>query len=585
MNEIKCPHCGEVFKVDASGYADIVKQVRDAEFSCDLDERVKAVQREGEQALELERSRSTAALQKAESQRNAQLVDQKNAAAQQLAQEVAKRDAELAELRAKLEGAAAERESASQRAAVEARANAQKENAELQREIDALKAELNHKADEAKIAEAAVRNATQHDLAARDAQIAELQAKLAAADRAQEMALATAAAEAQRKLDAAHNEADRRLSDYQTEVREKFSNAKVQSEREAEGLRARLREQELAAKMELSEAVAAAERERDEARAKLTSELAVRDSREEQAKAAHELELAQAKRASDELIRYKDEEIERLKDMKVRLSTKMVGESLEQHCETEFNRLRMTAFPNAYFEKDNDASEGTKGDFIFRECDASGNEVISIMFEMKNENDETATKHKNEDFFKKLDHDRRQKGCEYAVLCTLLEPESELYNAGIVDVSYRYEKMYVIRPQFFIPMITLLRNAAMGSLRYKQELAEYKQQNIDVTNFEAKMDKFKDGFSRNYNLASKQFESAIKEIDAAIKQLEKTKDDLRRSTENLRLAHNKADELTIRKLTWGNKTMKVAFDEARGTATETNDEPAEADSYEVEDAE
>ena len=198
------------------------------------------------------------------------------------------------------------------------------------------------------------------------------------------------------------------------------------------------------AKMNLSEAVAAAERERDEARAKLTSELAVRDSREEQAKAAHELELAQAKRASDDLIRYKDEEIERLKDMKVRLSTKMVGESLEQHCETEFNRLRMTAFPNAYFEKDNDASGGTKGDFIFRECDASGNEVISIMFEMKNENDETATKHKNEDFFKKLDHDRRQKGCEYAVLCTLLEPESELYNAGIVDVSYRYEKMYLL---------------------------------------------------------------------------------------------------------------------------------------------
>lgn len=585
MNEIKCPHCGEVFKVDASGYADIVKQVRDAEFSRDLDERVKAVQREGEQALELERSRSTAALQKAESQRNAQLVDQKNAAAQQLAQEVAKRDAELAELRAKLEGAAAERESASQRAAVEARANAQKENAELQREIDALKAELNHKADEAKIAEAAVRNATQHDLAARDAQIAELQAKLAAADRAQEMALATAAAEAQRKLDAAHNEADRRLSDYQTEVREKFSNAKVQSEREAEGLRARLREQELAAKMELSEAVAAAERERDEARAKLTSELAVRDSREEQVKAAHELELAQAKRASDDLIRYKDEEIERLKDMKVRLSTKMVGESLEQHCETEFNRLRMTAFPNAYFEKDNDASEGTKGDFIFRECDASGNEVISIMFEMKNENDETATKHKNEDFFKKLDHDRRQKGCEYAVLCTLLEPESELYNAGIVDVSYRYEKMYVIRPQFFIPMITLLRNAAMGSLRYKQELAEYKQQNIDVTNFEAKMEKFKNDFGRNYEIASRKFQTAIDGIDKTIIHLQKTKEALLSSENNLRLANKKADDLTIRKLTWGNKTMKAAFDEARGAATETNDEPAEADSYEVEDTE
>lgn len=509
MNEIKCPHCGEVFKVDASGYADIVKQVRDAEFSRDLDERVKAVQREGEQALELERSRSTAALQQAESQRNAQLVEQKNTADQKLAQEVAKRDAELAEL----------------------------------------------------------------------------QAKLAAADKAQEMALAAAAAESQRELDAARSEAERALADYRAKVQEKFSAAKAQSEQEAEGLRAQLREQELMAKMNLSEAVAAAERERDEARAKLTSELAVRDSREEQAKAAHELELAQAKRASDDLIRYKDEEIERLKDMKVRLSTKMVGESLEQHCETEFNRLRMTAFPNAYFEKDNDASEGTKGDFIFRECDASGNEVISIMFEMKNENDETATKHKNEDFFKKLDHDRRQKGCEYAVLCTLLEPESELYNAGIVDVSYRYEKMYVIRPQFFIPMITLLRNAAMGSLRYKQELAEYKQQNIDVTNFEAKMEKFKNDFGRNYEIASRKFQTAIDEIDKTISHLQKTKEALLSSENNLRLANKKADDLTIRKLTWGNKTMKAAFDEARGAATETNDEPAEADSYEVEGAE
>lgn len=592
MNEIKCPHCGEVFKVDASGYADIVKQVRDTEFSHDLDERVKAVQREGERALELERSRSAAALQKAESQRNAQLVEQKNAAAQQLAQEVAKRDAELAELRAKLEGAAAERESASQRAAVEARADAQKENAELQREIDSLRAQLGRKDDEAKLAESAVRNAAQSDLAARDAQIAELQAKLAAADKAQEMALAAAAAESQRALDAARSEAERTFADYQAKVQEKFSAAKAQSEQEAEGLRAQLREQELTAKMNLSEAVAAAERERDEARAKLTSELAVRDSREEQAKAAHELELAQTKRANEELIRYKDEEIERLKDMKVRLSTKMVGESLEQHCETEFNRLRMTAFPNAYFEKDNDASEGTKGDFIFRECDASGNEIISIMFEMKNENDETATKHKNEDFFKKLDHDRTQKGCEYAVLVTLLEPESELYNAGIVDVSYRYPKMYVIRPQFFIPMITLLRNAAMNSLTYKQELELARRQNIDVTNFEAKMEEFKTGFARNYDLASRKFQTAIDEIDKTISHLQKTKEALLSSENNLRLANNKAEELTIRKLTWHNKTMKAKFDEARtaaeeaardGVSIEAADgaEPDPADSYEV----
>lgn len=584
MNEIKCPHCGEVFKVDASGYAEIVKQVRNAEFSRDLDERVKAVQREGEQALELERSRSTAALQRQSLSATLNLPS--------------RRTLQLNSWHKRLPSAMPSFPSCapSSRALPQsARAQA---SARRLRPVPTLKGErraparnrqlacaAGRKDDEVKLAESAARNAAQNDVAARDAQIAELQAKLAAADKAQEMALAAAAAESQRELDATRSEAERTLTDYRAKVQEKFSAAKVQSEQEAEGLRAQLREQELRAKMNLSEAVAAVERERDEARAKLTSELAVRDSREEQAKAAHELELAQAKRASDDLIRYKDEEIERLKDMKVRLSTKMVGESLEQHCETEFNRLRMTAFPNAYFEKDNDASEGTKGDFIFRECDASGNEIISIMFEMKNENDETATKHKNEDFFKKLDHDRRQKGCEYAVLCTLLEPESELYNAGIVDVSYRYEKMYVIRPQFFIPMITLLRNAAMGSLRYKQELAEYKQQNIDVTNFEAKMEKFKDGFSRNYNLASKQFESAIKEIDAAIKQLEKTKDDLRRSTENLRLAHNKADELTIRKLTWSNKTMKAAFDEARETASETGDEPAEADSYEVEDAE
>lgn len=345
-------------------------------------------------------------------------------------------------------------------------------------------------------------------------------------------------------------------------------------------LRAQISGTETEKKLAVAEVVSEKDRELSEK----TTEITALKSQLANKTTENELKEQALQKQYEEKLKMKDEQIEYYKDFKARQSTKMIGESLELHCLNQFNALRMTAFPNAYFEKDNDARTGSKGDFIFREA-ADGVEFISIMFEMKNEMDETATKHKNEDFFKKLDHDRRQKGCEYAVLCTLLEPESELYNAGIVDVSYRYEKMYVIRPQFFIPMITLLRNAAMGSLRYKQELAEYKQQNIDVTNFEAKMEKFKDGFSRNYNLASKQFESAIKEIDAAIKQLEKTKDDLRRSTENLRLAHNKADELTIRKLTWGNKTMKAAFDEARETATGTGDEPAEADSYEVEDAE
>ncbi|MBD9156781.1 MAG: DUF2130 domain-containing protein, partial [Lachnospiraceae bacterium] len=283
--------------------------------------------------------------------------------------------------------------------------------------------------------------------------------------------------------------------------------------------------------------------------------------------AAHELELAQAKRASDDLIRYKDEEIERLKDMKVRLSTKMVGESLEQHCETEFNRLRMTAFPNAYFEKDNDASEGTKGDFIFREA-ADGVEFISIMFEMKNEMDETATKHRNEDFLKELDKDRREKKCEYAVLVSLLEIDNELYNNCIVDVSYRYEKMYVIRPQFFIPMITLLRNAALNSLQYRRELELARHQQVDILRFEENMNTFKEGFARNYRIASDKFKTAIDEIDKTITHLQKTKEALLSSENNLRLANNKAEDLSIKRLTKNAPTVKAMFDELKKEETE-----------------
>ena len=278
-----------------------------------------------------------------------------------------------------------------------------------------------------------------------------------------------------------------------------------------------------------------------------------------QIETAHALEIEQARKSAQDLIRYKDEEIERLRDMKARLSTKMVGETLEQHCETQFNQLRATAFPRAYFEKDNDASDGTKGDFIFRECDEAGNEIVSIMFEMKNENDTTATKHKNEDFFKKLDSDRKKKGCEYAVLCTMLEPENELYNEGIVDVSYRHEKMYVIRPQFFIPIISILRNAALSALQYKTELAEVRNQNIDITNFENSMEDFKTKFARNYDLASRKFQTAIDEIDKTIDHLQKTKEALLGSERNLRLANDKAQDLTIKKLTRKNPTMKAKF--------------------------
>lgn len=262
----------------------------------------------------------------------------------------------------------------------------------------------------------------------------------------------------------------------------------------------------------------------------------------------------------DDTLKLKEEEIARLKEYKQKLSTKMIGESLELHCETEFNKLRATGFQNAYFEKDNDAKGGTKGDYIYKEADAASNEVLSIMFEMKNENDETATKKRNEDFFAKLDKDRKEKGCEYAVLVSLLESENEFYNTGIVDVSYKYPKMYVVRPQFFIPIITLLRNAALNSMQYKAELNLMKSQNVDITNFEDKIAIFKIGFAKNYDLASRQFKTAIEEIDKTMSHLQKTKEALLSSVNNLRLANSKAEDLTIKKLSHGNATMKEKFD-------------------------
>ena len=273
-----------------------------------------------------------------------------------------------------------------------------------------------------------------------------------------------------------------------------------------------------------------------------------------------ELEKNSIKEKYEIEIKQKEETIAFYKDFKAKQSTKMVGESLEQHCEIEFNRLRMTAFQNAEFGKDNDAKTGSKGDYIYREYDENGTEIISIMFEMKNEGDETATKKKNEHFFKELDKDRNEKKCEYAILVTMLEADNELYNNGIVDVSYAYDKMYVIRPQFFIPIITLLRNAAMNSLKYKQEVALMREQNIDITNFEEDLNAFKEGFARNYDLASRKFKTAIDEIDKTITHLQKTKDALLSSENNLRLANNKADDLTVKKLVKNNPTMKEKFE-------------------------
>ncbi len=326
-------------------------------------------------------------------------------------------------------------------------------------------------------------------------------------------------------------------------------------------LEAKLERAETDKELAVAKAVAPVEKELEIAKSDLKTKSSEAKLREESLTAQVKLREAALKTQYEGALKLKDEEIDRLKDLKSKLSTKMVGETLEQHCQTEFNRLRATAFKNAYFEKDNDARTGSKGDYIYRENDEDGNEIISIMFEMKNENETTATKHKNEDFFKELDKDRQEKSCEYAVLVSLLEADSELYNTGIVDVSYKFDKMYVIRPQFFIPMITLLRNAALNSMKYKQELAVVRNQNIDITHFEENMENFKQAFARNYELASKKFSTAIEEIDKTIAHLQKTKEALLSSENNLRLANNKAEDLSIKRLTRGNPTMAAKFAE------------------------
>ena len=418
MNEIICPHCNKLFKVDEAGFADILKQVRDHRFEEEIQQRLAIAEKEKENAI--------------------------------------------------------------------------------------------------KLAEANLRNSLQENLVKKDKEIIALQAK-----NQQDLSL--------------------QLAEKTAEITEMLS---------------KIEKAELETKLKVTEAVQKIEKERDSLANDLKTKELEKISLENSLKHQYSTELQN----KDAIIKYKDDEIARVKDMKQKLSTKMIGETLEQHCEIEFNKLRATAFQKAYFEKDNDSKSGSKGDYIYKETDDSGNEIISIMFEMKNEGDETATKKRNEDFFKELDKDRTEKKCEYAVLVSNLETDSELYNSGIVDV-YKYNKMYVVRPQFFIPIITLLRNAAMNSMQYKSELALVRSQNIDITNFEDKMNTFKDGFARNYELASRKFKEAIDGIDKTIKELEKTKLSLLSSENNLRLANEKTEDLTIKKLTHNNPTMKSKFDD------------------------
>jgi hypothetical protein len=467
MHEIICPHCSKAFKIDEAGYADILKQVRDADFDKQLHERLELAEREKHDAIALAKAEVTNALQKA----------------------AAAKDTEIQALKAQLDAG----EVARKLAVAEALGTVSQERDALANELAQAR---NSSQAAAQLAEAKLAHALQAEAAKKDAEIQALQAKLEASDVARQLAVTQA----------------------------------------------------------VNEAVGVVARERDELKNDL-SLISVKNQLEERAiKEQFALQL-----------RDREGEIERLRDMKARLSTKMVGETLEQHCEVEFNRIRAAAFQRAHFEKDNDARTGSKGDYIFREADEHGTEIVSIMFEMKNESDETATKKRNEDFLKELDKDRNEKACEYAVLVSLLEPESELYNSGIVDVSHRYPKMYVVRPQFFVPLITLLRNAALNAQKYKSELALVRSQNVDITNFETSLETFQTAFARNYDLASNSFKKAIDEIDKSIDHLQKTKDALLGTDRNLRLANDKAQDLSIKKLTRGNPTMAAKFAELKNS--------------------
>ncbi|MEE9492702.1 MAG: DUF2130 domain-containing protein [Gammaproteobacteria bacterium] len=527
MHQIQCPHCRMSFKIDEAGYADIQKQVRDAEFDKQLDERLELAEKDKQNEVELARQLAEREKQKT----------------------ITEKETEIQELKAKIDASETEKTLAVSQALGDSEKNRDALINELkqQKQETAAALELTETKHTNALQEAATKNEIEaYDLnAKKETEIQELKAKIDASETEKTLAVTQALGDLEKDRDARINE----LKQQKQETAAALELAETKLTNALQETTAKKDAEIYDLKANLTEAVSTIEKKNDalENRLRLT-ELEAQAS-EKNLKEKYEIQ-----------IKDRELEIDRIRDMKARLSTKMVGETLEQHCEIEFNRIRSAAFPCAYFEKDNDVKTGSKGDYIFRDSDEDDTEIVSIMFEMKNECDCTATKKKNEDFLKELDKDRVEKGCEYAVLVSLLESDSELYNAGIVDVFHRYPKMYIIRPQFFLPMITLLRNAAMKSVDYKKELALIKEQNIDVSSFEEKLDKFKSGFARNYDLASRKFETAIDEIDKSISHLQKTKDALLSTDRNLRLANNKAQDVTIKKLTRNNQTMKDKFE-------------------------
>ena len=509
MSQIKCPNCGTVFQVDESQYHEILQQVRNEEFEKELNERQKnsnqIIQSKLEKEYESKLNQKTLEIKELQANKELEIKQLQS----DFNQKQNDKEQEVISLKEKLEANTQLTKSETQK-------EYQEQLNQKDLEISKLNAKLDQILSQNKINESKTEQEYKLQLQAKENEIQALKNNISNNEKVLKANLENT---------------------YQSKLNEK--NLEIQSLKQ------------------------------DMDKAKVENELNVKSIKQdlqnqiEQDKMKYQLQEKNLQEKYDTLLQTKDEQIAYYKDFKLKQSTKMIGESLEQHCEIEFNKLRATGFQNAYFEKDNDARTGSKGDYIYRELDENGVEIISIMFEMKNENDKTATKHKNEDFLKELDKDRNEKNCEYAVLVSMLEPENELYNTGIVDKSHRYPKMYVIRPQFFIPMITILRNAALNSLQYKNELQLVRNQNIDITNFEESMNDFKQKFSRNYELASKKFNIAIEEIDKTISHLQKTKEALLSSERQLQLANNKAEDLTIKRLTRNNPTMKQKFDELK----------------------
>ncbi|MCR4952297.1 MAG: DUF2130 domain-containing protein [Solobacterium sp.] len=508
MNQIKCPHCGEVFTIDETNYDSIVRQIRDHEFQEEVQRREKELKDALDARLKLFRSQS------------------ENSTQEKLA--------------------------------------------EKDRELDALKHRLELVESEyaAKMSEEAAKKDS--SISELKTQIGVLNEQLSHAEKEKENAVRETIAQKEKETAGEINDLNQKIRDLQRDLQEndEKNKAVLQTELEKKNtelavLKTTLETKEQEKKLSIDKAIAEITRQKDaeiqDYRVQLETQKNEAQLKQESMRATFDEALS----AKDREIKDQKDLVERYKDFKARQSTKMVGESLEQHCSYEFNKYRMGMFPNAYFEKDNDARTGSKGDFIFKEKDEDGVEFISIMFEMKNENDTTASKHKNEDFFKELDKDRKEKGCEYAILVSLLEIDNELYNEGIVDVSYRYPKMYVIRPQFFIPIITILRNAALNTVQYKKQLIIERNNNLDITHFEENMNTFKEAFAKNYDLASRKFQTAIEEIDKTIDHLQKTKDALLSSDRNLRLANDKAQGLSIKKLTKNAPSVADRFAELK----------------------